>query len=157
MKVILLDKDMNCVGGILTTYLRHRMLVDLTILASQYREVGYQLISPVKAMTAWEDSDGALVVFSDFRLMMVTAGAPWFASDVVLYEEWIGQGVTTDDAIKAMKAIAPHIGATKISVGTRATPGQRHEAAARLYQRQGLRPSTITLEGDVNERSQESS
>lgn len=152
MQVILINDHWQAVSGSLTSYIRRRMLVDLTILADQYKDQGWSLVRPEEAVQAWLESSGALLVFPDFRLMMVSTCAPWFASDQVLNEEWIGQGITTEDAVKAMKAVASQIGVQRIEVGTRATPGQRHEAASRLYQRLGLRPMTITLGGNIHEQ-----
>ena len=150
MRVILIDDGMPVLGE-LTDHLRKLMLVDLVILRQQYRDAGWALVRPEEALETFLESDMALVVLPGDRLMMVSAGRPWFSPDIILSEEWLGHGVTVPEAVEVMKAIGRAHGIERFEVGTRATPGQRHEAAARLYQRQGLRLSTCVLEGKTHE------
>lgn len=152
MRVILIDDHANVVKGVMTPHLRRLMLVDLTILAAQYTGTPWTLKRPEEAQEALLESDAILVVFPDNALMCVSLGQPWFSSDWVLSEEWLGHGVNTDRAVQALQHIAKALNVKRFEVGTRATPGQRHEAAARLYQRQGLRLSTCVLEGEVDEQ-----
>lgn len=150
MRVIIIGSDNSIEFGELTQHLRRLILCDLTILAAQYVGQGWELRRPEEALETFEDDGYALLVLPGDRLMMVTGGRPWFSPELVFSEEWVGHGVTTDDVAWAMRVVGRHFGATKFEVGTRATPGARHEAAARLYQRSGLRLATNVLVGDID-------
>lgn len=150
MRVIIIEDGQGRVGE-LTDHLRRLVLCDLTILAAQYREAGWDLKRPEEAIREFYDEVYALVVLPGDRLMMVSSGIPWFANDPTISEEWIGYGVSVAEAADTLRLLGRQFGATKFEVGTRATPGARHNAAARLYQRQGLRLSTNVLVGDIHE------
>lgn len=150
MRVIIIDNGQPRLGE-LTTHLRRLVLCDLTILAAQYAGQGWELRRPEEALEGFQTDDYALLVLPGDRLIMVSAGRPWFSPELVFSEEWVGHGVTTAEACDAIRLVAAKFGATKFEVGTRATPGARHDAAARLYQRQGMRLSTHVLVGDIHE------
>lgn len=152
MRVVLIDDHFNVVKGVMTPYLRSLALVDLTILADRYKGTPWTLRRPEDALEQLLESDCILVSLSHQRLMCVSLGQPWFSTDWVLSEEWLGDCVTVPEAIGVLTALGKALNVQRFEVGTRATPGQRHEAAARLYQRQGLRLSTCVLEGEINEQ-----
>lgn len=129
-------------------YIRQRVISELTRLAEGYKDTGWHVTDPVKAYHRTRE-DFTFVLLHCGGIMAVSSHVPWFAEEHVLSEEWIGAGVTTEEAADAMRLMCKVMGFTRFEVGTRATPGQKHEAAARLYQRQGLRLSTISLEGVV--------
>lgn len=131
-------------------YIRHRIISELTRLAEVYKGTGWQLAEPVVAFHTTED-EFTFVLLESGGMMAVSANVPWFAQEHVLSEEWLGAGVTTTEAVEAMKAICKQAGIRRFEVGTRAAPDQRHTAAARLYQRDGLRLTTITLEGVMDD------
>lgn len=151
MRVILIGSNGTWAKGTMTPYLRKLMLADLTILAHQYRDTPWVLKRPEEALEEILDGDDVLIVFPDNRLMCASLVQPWFSKDWVLSEEWVGHGLTTDEVIRAMRMIAKTLQVKRIVVGTRAAPGQRHEAVARRYQQQGLRLATIVLEDEVHE------
>lgn len=129
-------------------YHRFRIIAELTTLAEQYKGTGWKITDPVKAFQRTKD-EFTFIMLESGGIMAVSSQVPWFAEQHVLSEEWIGAGVTTQEAIDTLKLMATVMGFERYEVGTRAAPGQKHEAAARLYQRQGLRLSTISLEGVV--------
>lgn len=135
---------------------RARIISELTALADGYRGTGWKVTCPIKAFHRTRE-DFAFLLLESGGIMAVSSQVPWFAEQHVLSEEWIGAGVTTQEAIDTLKLMATVMGFERYEVGTRATPGQRHEASARLYQRQGLRVSTIALEGVVEHGQQKDS
>lgn len=136
--------------------IRARIISELTALAEGYKGTGWKVTCPIKAFHRTKD-EFTFVLLESGGIMAVSSQVPWFAEQHVLSEEWIGAGVTTQEAIDTLKLMAEVMGFERYEVGTRATPGQRHEASARLYQRQGLRVSTIALEGVVEHGQQKDS
>lgn len=126
---------------------RSRIISELTGLAEAYKDTGWKITCPIKAFRRTQGF--TFVMLESGGIMAVSSQVPWFAEEHVLCEEWIGAGVTTEEAADALRLMCKVMGFSRFEVGTRATPGQKHEAAARLYQRQGLRLSTISLEGVV--------
>lgn len=145
------------VGGVVSTftgsldYMRRRIISELTGLADGYADTGWKLADPIQAFETIKD-EFTFVLLESGGLMAVSSNVPWFSQEHVLSEEWLGAGVTTSAAVEAMNAICKQAGISRFEVGTRAAPGQRHQAASRLYQRDGLRVSTITLTGDTHEQ-----
>lgn len=133
--------------------LRSRIISELTALAEGYKGTGWKITCPIKAFHRTR-GEFTFVLLASGGIMAVSSQVPWFAEQHVLSEEWIGAGVTTQEAIDTLKLMATVMGFERYEVGTRAAPGQKHEAAARLYQRQGLRLSTISLEGVVNDEQE---
>ena len=127
---------------------RARIISELTALAEGYKGTGWKITCPIEAYHKTKDVF-TFVILESGGIMAVSSQVPWFAEEHVLCEEWLGAGVTVSDAADALYLMCKSMGFTRFEVGTRATPGQKHEAAARLYQRQGLRLSTISLEGVV--------
>lgn len=135
-------------------YIRHRIISELTRLAEGYKDTGWKLADPVEAFHTIKD-EFTFVLLESGGIMAVSSNVPWFAQEHVLCEEWLGAGVTTTEAASAMKAICKQAGIRRFEVGTRAVPNQKHSAAARLYQRDGLRLTTITLEGVMNDEQED--
>lgn len=135
-------------------YIRHRIISELTGLAEGYKDTGWKLADPVEAFATIKD-EFTFVLLESGGMMAVSTNVPWFAQEHVLCEEWLGAGVTTTEAASAMKAICKQAGISRFEVGTRAVPKQKHSAAARLYQRDGLRLTTITLEGVMNDEQED--
>lgn len=133
--------------------IRSRIISELTGLAEGYKGTGWKVSCPVKAFERTQN-EFTYVLLEDGGIMAVSSQVPWFAEEFVLCEEWLGAGVTVHEAAEALRLMCKTMGFTRFEVGTRAAPGQKHEAAARLYQRQGLRLSTISLEGVVNDEQE---
>lgn len=147
MRVIIIGSEGSVRVGVLTEALRKHVLVELCILHTRYGAEGWQLKGPLEGLEALIESDRILVQLASGRLMCVDLAQPWFSPEWVLGEEWLGNGVGTTEAVDAMRLLCRKFNVSRFEVGTRASPGQRHQAVARLYQRSGLRPSTIVLEG----------
>lgn len=128
--------------------IRSRIISELTGLAEGYKDTGWKVTCPIKAFHRTR-GEFTFVLLESGGIMAVSSQVPWFAEQHVLSEEWLGAGVTVSDAADVLYLMCKTMGFSRFEVGTRATPGQKHEAAARLYQRQGLRLSTISLEGVV--------
>lgn len=136
-------------------YMKNRIISELTRLSEEYRSTGWKMEDPYMAYQAIKD-EFQFVVLPDGGVMAVSTNKPWFSREWVLCEEFIGAGVTTEQAAFALRCIAKAIRVNRFEVGTRATPGAKHQAAARLYQRAGLTCSTITLGGTVDEQEDSS-
>ena len=128
---------------------RARIISELTALAEGYKGTGWKITCPIKAFHRIRE-DFTFILLESGGIMAVSSQVPWFAEEYVLCEEWLGAGVKTWHAAEALRLMCKTMGFTRFEVGTRAAPGQKHEAAARLYQRQGLRLSTISLEGVID-------
>lgn len=131
-----------------TNSLRQEVLSVLTVLADQFKETGVPTRCPIEAL----EIIGPELTFVRLSTgwMAVSTNMPWYSTEHVLCEEFVGPGVTTEQAVEALEAICKATGVRRYEVGTRAAPQQKHEAVARLYQRQGLRLSTVSLEGVVS-------
>lgn len=139
-------------GGIVplmyTNSLRQEVLTVLTVLADQFKETGVPTRCPIEAL----ELIGPELTFVRLGTgwMAVSTNMPWYSTEHVLCEEFIGPGVSVEQAVEALEAICKATGVHRYEVGTRAAPRQKHQAVAQLYQRQGLRLSTISLEGVVD-------
>lgn len=157
MRVLMIDRGKIIkMGEADMPRLRSRIIAELTTLAEGYKGTGWKVSCPIKAFERTKN-EFTFVLLESGGIMAVSSQVPWFAEQHVLSEEWIGAGVTTQEAINTLKLMSTVMGFERYEVGTRAAPGQKHEAAARLYQRQGLRLSTISLEGVIEHEQKDSS
>ena len=128
---------------------RRAVLCTLSTLAQGYEKSGWAVTTPEKAL--FELEQGNLFVFVGVHPMCISMDKPWFATEFVLIEEFVSQGIGLAPVVAIMRKAMDVMSARRFVVGTRAVLNQRHGGLAKLYEREGLAISAVELTGVQDE------
>lgn len=123
---------------------RALMRISLCQLKSAYASTGWPTVEPDEAFDNLNDVD-TIVVFVDELIVCVSVAQPWFSAEPVITEEFVDAGVPLATVVAICEFVARSAGISRILVGTRAAPNQRHAGLAQLYSREGMVVSTVEL------------
>lgn len=126
------------------------LLCSLYALRDTYQGSGWALAEPEDA--AADLTDGGLFVFVGDKLMCLSDVKPWFATEHIITEEFVDQGIPLETVKAVCEYVCRLLGFKRYTVGTRAAANGRHAGLAKKYQQTGLSVSTVELMGVINEQ-----